>query len=83
MISKKVNTKTEKNEDCFACHRPLCAPYSSVFVTESNPVTNHSSKNRRDVFMHLTSFFCVICPELLHSYHNCNVDSLFVTDEKF
>ena len=20
-------------------------------------------------------FLCVICPELLHSYHNCNVDS--------
>ena len=28
-------------------------------------------------------FVCVICPELLHSYHNCNVDSFFATDEQF
>ena len=28
-------------------------------------------------------FLCVICPELLHSYHNCNVDSFFATDEQF
>ena len=28
-------------------------------------------------------FFCLICPELLHSYHNCNVDSFFATDEQF
>ena len=27
-------------------------------------------------------FLCVICPELLHSYHNCNVDSFFATDEQ-
>ena len=26
---------------------------------------------------------CLICPELLHSYHNCNVDSFFATDEQF
>ena len=28
-------------------------------------------------------FLCLICPELLHSYHNCNVDSFFATDEQF
>ena len=28
-------------------------------------------------------FVCLICPELLHSYHNCNVDSFFATDEQF
>ena len=28
-------------------------------------------------------FLCVICPELLHSYHNCNVDSFCATDEHF
>ena len=43
----------------------------------------------RHVFTHLTSlrsnivFLCLICPELLHSYHNCNVDSFFATDEQF
>ena len=28
-------------------------------------------------------FLCVICPELLHIYHNCNVDSFLATDEQF
>ncbi len=28
-------------------------------------------------------FLCVICSELLHSYHNCNVDPFFATDEQF
>ena len=28
-------------------------------------------------------FLCLICPELSHSYHNCNVDSFFATDEQF
>ena len=28
-------------------------------------------------------FLCIICPELLHSYHNCNVDSFCATDEQF
>ena len=127
VINKKVNDKTEKPADCCVWRWPVRPPYYSVFFTELNPVTNHSSRNttmflvsgllnnvvlaprqvltmcvlrcqnrsRNSHFLQMvvcsthltyvqTSFFlCVICPELLHSYHNCNVDSIFATDDQF
>ena len=45
VINKKLSNKTEKTEDCHTWRRPVHTQYSSVFGTESNPVTNHSSKN--------------------------------------
>ena len=26
---------------------------------------------------------CIICPKLVHSYLNCNIDALFTTDGQF
>ena len=28
-------------------------------------------------------YVCVLCPELMHSYLNCNIDALFTTDRQF
>ena len=28
-------------------------------------------------------YVCVLCPELIHIYHNCNIDALVTTDRQF
>ncbi len=52
----------------------LCAP-------PALPTNDGMFSRTLQTFKH--RFLCVICPELLHGYHNCNVDSLFVMDEQF
>ena len=70
---------------CVICPELLLVPQVLTLCAPRRVV--RTSCKWRHVFTHFTnvqtSFLCVICPELLHSYHNCNVDSFFATDEQF
>ncbi len=52
------------------------------------PVTN-ATKWRHVFNLHCTlqtfkhRYVCVLCPELMHIYLNCNIDALFSTDRQF
>ena len=85
-----IHLKIQRFQDLWYVTPPFEQCYTSSTSSDVVPLRCASyafSANggmfSRTLQMFKHRFLCVIFPELLHSYHSCNVESFFTTDQKF